>query len=316
MLTHEEIEMEKVSREDKQLIEEYLNFLRIERGLSVNTCRSYQRDLHKFLDFVEQSNNCIITCNTSVLLAFVISFKELGHSSKSVARYTATLRGFFGFLVQEDKRPDNPTIYLNSPKTEQNLPNVLAEKIINEVMTRDSDQSPLTVRDKAIIEILYGCGLRVSELIKVSLNDISFELGYLRCKGKGDKERIVPVGEPALAVLGEYINRSRQMILAQNKKPRAEDRNTLFLNSRGRPLSRQAIWQILKKWAKKQGLDNNIYPHILRHSFATHLLENGADLRSVQEMLGHADISTTQIYTHLSKKRLLEVFRKAHPRAE
>ncbi len=308
--------MEKVSKENEQLIEEYLNYLRIERGLSANTCRSYRRDLYKFLDFLKQSNNCITTCNTSVLLAFVISFKELGHSSKSVARYTAALRGFFGFLVQEDKRSDNPTIYLNSPKMEQNLPNVLSENILTEVMTRDSDQSPLTNRDKAIIEILYGCGLRVSELIKVSLNDISFELGYLRCKGKGDKERIVPVGEPALAVLGEYIIKSRQMILAQNKKPRAEDRNTLFLNSRGRPLSRQAIWQILKKWAKKHGLDNNIYPHILRHSFATHLLENGADLRSVQEMLGHADISTTQIYTHLSKKRLLEVFRKAHPRAE
>ena len=308
--------MAEASKEDKQLIEEYLNYLRIERGLSVNTCRSYHRDLHKFLDFVEQTNNSFTTCNTSVLLAFVIRFKDLGHSLKSVARYTAALRGFFGFLVQEDKRTDDPTIYLNAPKMEQNLPNVLPENIINEIMTRDSDQSPLTIRDKAMIEILYGSGLRVSELIRVSLNDISFELGYLRCKGKGDKERIVPVGEPALAVLGEYINRSRQMILAQNKKPRAEDWNTLFLNSRGRPLSRQGIWQILKKWAKKQGLDNNIYPHILRHSFATHLLENGADLRSVQEMLGHADISTTQIYTHLSKKRLLEVFRKAHPRAE
>lgn len=308
--------MNKVSTENKQLIEEYLNYLRIERGLSINTCGSYRRDLHKFLDFIEQTENCIITCNTSMLLAFIINSKEMGHSSKSVARYTAALRGFYSFLLQEEKRSDDPTIYLNPPKMEQSLPDILAENVIIDSMTGGKNQSPLAIRDRAIIEILYGCGLRVSEVIKVSLNDISFELGYLRCKGKGDKERIVPVGEPALAILGEYINKSRQMILAQNKKPRAEDRNTLFLNSRGKPLSRQGIWQILKKWAKKQGVEENIYPHILRHSFATHLLENGADLRSVQEMLGHADISTTQIYTHLSKKRLLEVFRKAHPRAE
>jgi len=282
----------------------------------VNTCRSYRRDLHKFLEYVEQNNKNILTCNTSVLLDFVICYKELGHSAKSIARYTAALRGFYNYLVQEDKRSDDPTIYLNAPKMEQSLPDVLAENILNKAMIGSADQNHLDIRDKAIVEILYSCGLRVSEVIKISLNDISFDLGYLRCKGKGDKERIVPVGELALAVLGEYINRSRQMILAQNKKPRAEDRNTLFLNSKGRPLSRQAIWQILKKWAKKQGLGNNVYPHLLRHSFATHLLENGADLRSVQEMLGHADISTTQIYTHLSKKRLLEVFRKAHPRAK
>lgn len=303
------------STETEQLIEEYLSYLRIERGLSTNTFVSYRRDLHKFMNFIHQKTKCAITCTTSDLYTFIIHFKEKGHSAKTLARYIASLSGFYGFLIQEDKRMDDPTIYLNAPRVEQSLPTVISENIITEAMTRGSDVNHLTLRDKAIVEILYGCGLRVSELIKLSFNDISFDLGYLRCKGKGDKERIVPIGEPALVVLGEYINTSRQIILSQNKKPCAEDRNTLFLNSKGRPLSRQAIWQILKKWAKKQGLDSNIYPHILRHSFATHLLENGADLRSVQEMLGHADISTTQIYTHLSKKRLLDVFRKAHPRA-
>lgn len=308
--------MDIVHKDGQQLIEDYLNHLRIERGLAANSYLSYKRDLKKFADYVIINNISIPTCRTSELYAFILSQKELGHSAKTLARYTAALRGFYGYLVHEDIITDDPTIYLSSPRMEQSLPKVLPENIISQAMAKDTDSQHLTIRDRAVVEILYGCGLRVSEVIKISLNDISFDLGYLRCKGKGDKERIVPVGEPGLKALGEYINRSRQIILAKNIKPRTEDRNTLFLNSKGRPLTRQAVWLILKKWARKQGVANNVYPHIMRHSFATHLLENGADLRSVQEMLGHADISTTQIYTHLSKKKLLDVFRKAHPRAD
>jgi integrase/recombinase XerD len=172
------------------------------------------------------------------------------------------------------------------------------------------------VRDRAIVEVLYGSGLRVSELTALSLNDISFDLGYIRCRGKGNKERIVPVGEPGIAVIQEYVSGVRKVLLARNMKVTAEISNILFLSAAGKPLSRQGVWRILKKWAKHYGLDQRIYPHALRHSFATHLLDHGADLRCVQEMLGHADISTTQIYTHVSRRHLLEVFRKAHPRAK
>ena len=303
-------------KDDERLIEDYLTHLQIERGLAVNTYLSYQRDLKKFLTYIIKNNTSIQTCKTSELYAFIIKQKELGHSVKTLARYTAALRGFYGYLVHEDIISDDPTIYLSTPRMEQTLPKVIAEDIITEAMTKETGSKHLNIRDTAITEILYGCGLRVSELVNLSLNDISFDLGYLRCKGKGEKERIVPVGEHGLKALGEYINRSRQILLAKNIKQRVGDRNTLFLNSRGKPLTRQAVWLILKKWAKNRGVGNNVYPHIMRHSFATHLLENGADLRSVQEMLGHADISTTQVYTHLSKRKLLDVFRKAHPRAD
>jgi integrase/recombinase XerD len=173
----------------------------------------------------------------------------------------------------------------------------------------------LEKRDRAMMEVFYSCGLRVSELTGLSMNDISLNLGFLRCRGKGDKERVVPLGEYSIQALNDYLQSARSVLLARNTRPNAKASQTLFLNARGCPLTRQGVWDVMKKRAARRGLRSNIYPHIIRHSFATHLLDHGADLRSVQEMLGHSDISTTQIYTHVSRKHLQDVFRKSHPRA-
>lgn len=295
-------------------IQDYINHLKLERGLSLNTCLNYQRDLYKISEFLLQRNQTLLTCETKDLFSFILSSKEKGYSSRTIARYTAALRGLFAYLVSEGKRDDDPSIYLNAPKLEQTLPGVLSERTMKKIMV-SRDKSLLALRDKAIIEVLYASGLRVSELTSLSLNDISLDIGYIRCRGKGNKERIVPLGEPAVTALNDYLDSARPLLLLRNSKPKAGDKNALFLNARGRPLSRQGVWLILKNWAKVRGIDSNIYPHLFRHSFATHMLDHGADLRSVQEMLGHTDISTTQIYTHLTKKRLRDVFRKAHPRA-
>lgn len=307
--------MKEEIRANKELIEDYLYHLRAERGLAVNTCANYWRDLDKLNEYLHTKSVSFLECNTSDLQSFILREKEKGRSARTIARYLAAIKGFYAYLLQEDKLELDPTTFLNTPKLEQKLPAVLAEKTLNEAIAKDKDRRLLEIRDKAIVEVLYGSGLRVSELIRLSLNDVSLELGYIRCRGKGHKERIVPVGEPAILIIKDYLSFTRPILLARNPKPLALVKSTMFLNSRGQPLSRQGIWLILKKWAKDYNLQHNIYPHLLRHSFATHLLDNGADLRSVQEMLGHADISTTQIYTHLSRKRILEVFQKSHPRA-
>lgn len=303
------------NKEKNDLLEDYLFYLRTEKGLSANTCVNYSRDITIFTEFLRSRSLDILHCTPSDIITFILTQKEQGRSAASLARYLAAIRGFYGFLLQEDKLKADPTLYINTPKQDQKLPYVISENKLIEAINNDEEQKFLSIRDRAIVEVLYGCGLRVSELIGLSLNDISFNMGYIRCRGKGNKERIVPLGEPAVLLLQEYISSSRPLILARNSKPTAEVRNTMFLNSSGKPISRQGIWLILKKWAKRNGLDINVYPHLMRHSFATHLLDNGADLRSVQEMLGHADIATTQIYTHLSRKRILDVFRKHHPRA-
>ncbi|MFA6808166.1 MAG: site-specific tyrosine recombinase XerD [Eubacteriales bacterium] len=297
-------------------IEDYIGLLKLEKGLSENTCLSYKRDLLKFGDYLEKSNKNYCDCNSKDILAYFIREKKSGISARSIARYSATIRGYFSYLIIEGKRKDDPTLYLNAPRLEQNLPFVMSEKTAEKLLYSNEKKNRLNYRNRAIVEVLYGGGLRVSELTELSLNDVSLDVGYLRCRGKGNKERIVPLGDPAVTAVSEYLENSRQFLLSKNKKLTIKEKDSLFLNFRGKALTRQGVWRILKTWAKEHGVDQNIYPHIMRHSFATHMLDNGADLRSVQELLGHADISTTQIYTHLSKKRLLDVFKKAHPRAE
>ncbi len=309
--------MNKQSQVKDDLIEEFLYHLKVEKGLAANTCLNYARDLKKFHSFLQTRSKNLMESSTSDILSFMLVEKEKGRSARTLARYSATIKGFYGYLLQEDKITEDPTMFITIPKLDQKLPQVLAETNINNALSGlQPKKDEIRLRDQAIIEVLYGSGLRVSELINLSVNDVSFNLGYLRCRGKGSKERIVPVGQAGLSVINDYLTSSRQTLLLRNHKPSVQDKNTLFLNNRGKRLSRQGVWQILKKWGKINRLNQNIYPHLLRHSFATHLLDNGADLRSVQEMLGHADISTTQIYTHVSRKRILEVFRKAHPRAK
>jgi len=294
---------------EEQLTKQYLIYLHVERGLSENTRQSYERDLRQLLIFLKQRGTDFTGCVANDLFLFLLKWKEKGKAPRSIARCNATLRGFFAFMLDEGKRNDNPSTYLVTPKLNQPLPKVLSEATMGKLL-QTGEESDLTLRDLAMLEVLYSSGLRVSELIGLRLEDVSLDVGYVRCSGKGSKERIVPLGELAVRAVEGYINGLRKRLCGEQKS------DILFLNVHGRPLTRQGMVFILKKWGQTHNLEQTISPHMFRHSFATHLLDHGADLRSVQEMLGHADITTTQIYTHLTRKRLVEVFRKAHPRAE
>lgn len=294
---------------EEELIKQYLTYLNVERGLSANTRQAYERDLRQLNIFLTARGTDFSNCEANDLFLFLLQWRGKGKAPRSIARCTATLRGFFAFLHDEGKRKDDPSAHLVSPKLNQSLPKVLSEPTLDKLLQVDED-SDLARRNVAIIEVLYSSGLRVSELIGLRLSDVSLDVGYVRCIGKGNKERIVPLGEPAIRALESYIQGSRQRLNGKNKS------DIVFLNAHGRPMTRQGITFILKRQKMIQGIEQNITPHMFRHSFATHLLDHGADLRSVQELLGHADIATTQIYTHLTRKRLLDVFKKAHPRAD
>ncbi|MHB1652226.1 MAG: site-specific tyrosine recombinase XerD [Desulfitobacteriaceae bacterium] len=297
-----------MSASGKDLVRHYLTYLQVERGLAQNTQQAYRRDLGQLITFLNGRGRSPLDCEANDLFLFALHMKSTGKASRSLARYTATLRGFFGFLLSEGFRSDDPTQYLNTPKLDKVLPHALSEHTVDKLL-ESPGHTDLAIRNIAMIEVLYSSGLRVSELVKLATRDVSTDVGYVRCLGKGGKERIVPLGEPAAAAVLRYLGGPRERLRRRNST------EILFLNARGHPLTRQGFWQILKDWANEHGIEQNISPHMLRHTFATHLIDHGADLRSVQEMLGHADISTTQIYTHLSRKRLLDVFRKAHPRA-
>ena len=294
---------------EEQLIEQYLTFLHVERGLSENTRQAYKRDLRLLLSFLRQRGTNITLCEGNDLFLFQLKCKENGKAPRTIARCNATLRGFFAFLQEEGHRNDNPSTYIVTPKLNQPLPRVLSEVTMDNLLRVD-DKTDLNLRNLAMLEVFYSSGLRVSELIGLRLTDVSLDVGYVRCIGKGSKERIVPLGEPAIRDVMCYLNGPRERLSGKQKT------DILFLNVHGQPLTRQGVVFILKKWAQAHNLQQTISPHVFRHSFATHLLDNGADLRSVQELLGHADIATTQIYTHLTRNRLLDVYRKAHPRAD
>lgn len=295
---------------DEQLLKQYLTYLNVERGLTTNTRQAYERDLLSLQRFLVKRGRDFLQCEPNDLFLFVLELKAQTKAARSIARATASIRGFYGFLVNEGFRQDDPTTYLNSPKLGQALPKMLSEATVEKLLTEPNEQTVLTIRNLAMIELLYGSGLRVSELLSLKLTDVSLDVGYVKCIGKGSKERIVPMGEPAGKALEHYLLTARPRLLHSGST------ETLFLNVRGRKMTRQGFWQILRQWAQEHGVTQPISPHVLRHSFATHLLDHGADLRSVQEMLGHTDIATTQIYTHLTRKRLLDVFKKAHPRAD
>ncbi|WP_088226424.1 site-specific tyrosine recombinase XerD [Desulfosporosinus sp. FKB] len=293
----------------EQLLQQYIMFLHVERGLSLNTRQAYELDLRQLVVFLEQRETDVFKCEHNDLFLFLLHWKEQGKSPRSIARCNATLRGFFAFIMEEGKRSDNPSTYLVTPKLNQSLPKVLSEGTMDKLL-ETNDTTDAASRDLAILEILYGGGLRVSELINLRVGDVSLDVGYVRCLGKGNKERIVPLGEPAIRAVKRYITGARKRMCGKSAS------NFLFVNAHGHALTRQGVTFILKKWGMSHNLEKRISPHMFRHSFATHLLDHGADLRSVQELLGHADISTTQIYTHLTRKRLLDVFNKSHPRAD
>ncbi|RLL48150.1 site-specific tyrosine recombinase XerD [Oceanobacillus piezotolerans] len=295
----------------KEALEDYFHFLQIERGLSDNTLKSYKRDLRDYIEYLSKEANKgswdFVTRND--IITFLYKLKDGGKSTATISRHIASIRSFHQFLIREQVTTQDPSLHIETPKKERKLPDVLSQQEVEKLLMMKED-TPLAVRNKAMLELLYATGLRVSEMITLRMSDLHLTMGFIQCFGKGSKERIVPIGNVAVQAVENYVNHARSQLL---KKQNTE--NVVFVNQHGRPLSRQGFWKILKKIAKEAGIEKTITPHTLRHSFATHLLENGADLRIVQEMLGHEDISTTQIYTHVTKTRLKDTYQTYHPRA-
>jgi len=294
----------------KSDLADFINYLTVEKGLADNTLKSYAADLNDFLLFLQKKGvNSWEEVNGEVILIYLAKLRKNKVASATLSRRISSLRSFFQFLTAEKRININPVANLKTPKTEKKLPQVLSLQEIDILLSQPDLSKPQGLRDKAILEVLYSTGLRISELTLLNLDSINLEDGYLRCFGKGSRERILPLGELACQALKDYLEKGRLKLL---KNAREE---ALFINRQGKRLTRQGCWKIIKFYAKKAGFTKDITPHTLRHSFATHLLENGADLRVVQELLGHLDITTTQLYTHLTTKHLRQVYDKAHPRA-
>lgn len=293
----------------EQLIDQYLNFLQIEKGLADNTLQSYSRDLITYLDFLKSNDiKHIDDADTTALLKHLIDLRKAGLSARSRARHLVTLRGFYKFLTRENLISHDPTAIIDLPKTGLKLPVVFSTDNIKQLLDAPDTNKPRGSRDAAMLELLYGAGLRVSELINVKVQDVNTEAGYIKVFGKGSKERIVPIGGYARKKIDIYCKDARLHLL--NNIPS----RYLFVARKGNPMTRQGFWKLLKRYAQISGIQKEISPHSLRHSFASHLLEGGADLRAVQIMLGHSDISTTQIYTHVAHEHLRSVHEKYHPR--
>jgi len=295
------------------VINAFLNHLTVEKGLAQNTVTAYRRDLAKFRAFMGRRGTALAAIGRDDVVEFLASLYRQKLDSRSVARHLVTLRNFFRYALSEEIVKTDPTLNLESPRVRKTLPGFLTLKEVERLMEQPNLSTALGVRDRAILEVLYSTGLRVSELVGLRVADLEMKMGCLRCIGKGDKELLVPVGRKALAVVEQSLPAVRPELLRTRQQVSAPP--NLFLNRRGTRLSRVGIWKILADYGRRAGLRSGLTPHKLRHSFATHLLERGADLRSVQLMLGHADISTTQIYTHVLEERLKNVYKAHHPRA-
>lgn len=289
------------------LLDQFIHHLRVERGLADNTIQSYSRDLIRFFEFLKQEKTPPPAVTGDHIAKYVRSLQGI-ISQRSITRNLSALKMFFRFLVSEGKITDSPARLLESSKLPRRLPNILTPDEVNRLLSQPDPASRLGIRDRAMLELLYATGLRVSELTGLHLANINLEAGFVRTVGKGSKERIVPMGEKAREAVQEYLSGARTGLLKGKKSSR------LFLNGRGVPLSRQGFWKIIRKYGTMASIHKKISPHMLRHSFASHLLEGGADLRAVQVMLGHADISTTQIYTHVNGERLKQIHQRYHPR--
>lgn len=292
----------------------YLSYLRVEKGLSQNTILAYGRDLKRFAGFLKnRQKNKIDAANREDIVDFLSSLYEGKLDSRSVARYLVSLRSFFKYALMEEMVRLDPTENLESPRIRQSLPTYLRADEVDRLLAAPNLNMPNGLRDRAMLEVLYSTGLRVSELLNLRLSDVDVRMGCVRCIGKGNKERLVPIGRKAISAVEQYLADSRSQLVRQGSL--APHNQVLFLTRNGRRLSRISIWKILHDYGIKLRLRGRLTPHTLRHSFATHLLEGGADLRSVQLMLGHADISTTQIYTHVVEERLKQIYKAHHPRA-
>ena len=289
---------------------DYLHYLKVERGLSENTIASYGIDLKLFLEYLRENEiPSFKQVNKEVIVNYMQSEKNNNKANSSILRSVSSLRKFFQYLAQEKIIEKDPMLLIDTPKKKQHLPQVLTKEEVEKLLRSPNTGQVLGLRDRAMLELMYATGLRISEIINLKLEDLHLTMGTLQTLGKGHKERIVPVGDEAIKWINRYLEEARPKLLKQKRS------NYLFLNFHGNNLTRQGVWKNLKAEVRKAGIQKNITPHTLRHSFATHILENGADLRIVQELLGHADISTTQIYTHLSNKQLADIYNRAHPRA-
>ena len=293
-------------------ISAFVMHVKVEKGLSVNTVSAYRRDLVKFERFAKKRKLALEGVSRDDLVDFLASLYREKLESRTVARHLVTLRNFFRFAQIQESIAADPSINLESPKIRRSFPGYLRLEEVERLLSQPDAKTALGMRDRAMLEVLYSTGLRVSELVSLRVSDLDSKTGCVRCIGKGDKERIVPVGRKALSMVDKYLREARPELLRQAK---AANGPALFVNRRGVPLSRVGVWKILSAYGRRAGLRVALMPHMLRHSFATHLLERGADLRSVQLMLGHADISTTQIYTHVVEERLKQVYKAHHPRA-
>jgi len=290
-------------------VDQYINYLVFEKGLSEKTIESYSFDLSKFLEFLKQKGiKDIALADTPLILKHLIALRESGLGSRSCARHLITLRGFYKFLAQEKILEFDPAKLIDLPKSGLKLPDVLSVSEINLLLNIPDSNKPLGRRNSAMIELLYAAGLRVSELVNLKFLDVNLEACFVRVLGKGSKERIVPFGLYARNKLDDYINNSRPLLLRNHVS------QYLFVARAGKPMTRQGFWKLLKQYVKHAGIKKKVTPHSFRHSFASHLLEGGADLRTVQVMLGHVDISSTQIYTHVARDHLRQIHEKYHPR--
>lgn len=299
---------DKLAGEDH--LRRYLDFLQVERGLSSNSRAAYRRDLREHLSYLaEKEVRFPGGVERQTILGYLVHLRRKGQASSSVSRKMSALRGFYGYLMEVEGAGRDPTQNLSSPRLTRPLPKVLSLDEVDRLLAAPRKDTPLGLRDGAMLEVLYATGLRVSELVNLRLEEVNLQVGYLRVRGKGGKERVVPLNDMASERVRAYLSEGRPELASDSPEP------WVFLSRKGGALTRVGFWQSIRKYAVAAGITRKISPHVVRHSFATHLLERGADLRIIQELLGHSDISTTQIYTHLERERLREIHRKHHPRA-
>jgi len=293
------------------LLEQFLNYLAIEKGLKPRSLEAYRRDLQDWIEFAEARQRAITSASIdSILSLFFVHMHDLGLSPRSMARKSSAIKGFYRFLLSENHINIDPTALLERPRIGRPLPKVLSQQEVEKILQQPDLATPFGLRDRAMLEILYATGIRESELIDLKLGNLNVAAEFLSVTGKGGRERIVPIGQYAIAAVNEYLKNGRNKLLKDISE------RTMFLNPYGKPMSRMGVWKIIRKYALMAGINRDVSPHVFRHSCATHMLEGGAGIIAVQEMLGHVDVSTTQIYTHLTGKDLKNIHRKAHPRGK
>lgn len=291
------------------LVQKFVNFLERDKRLSVNTLQSYRRDIEQYFSYLQEINlQNISNSNKTTVIAYLLYLQKKGRATSTISRNLASIRSFYQYISKNKLIDHDPTAELESPKVEKKLPQILSPEEVELLLEQPQCVDLKGYRDKAMLELLYATGIRVSELIQLDVSDLNIEMSYIRCN-KGSKERIIPIGSMAVNALKEYLSKSRPLLIQNPEEP------ALFVNINGSRLTRQGFWKIIKQYKNQAKINKDITPHTLRHSFAAHLLENGADLRSIQEMLGHSDISSTQIYAQIAKNRIKDIYKKTHPRA-